>query len=225
MTTMPQIQKSTLQFLADLKLNNDRNWFANNRKRYEEAKSNYETFIQEILNEIVKFDPIFRGLEAKSCIFRINRDTRFSHDKSVYKTNFGAFMVRGGKKNGDKFPGYYFHLEPGSCFVAGGSYIPPAPWLNAIREKIDGNAEALLKIVNSKEFRKYFGQLEGEKLKTAPKGYPKDHPHIELLKMKSYLAEMTISDKVVTSGECFDLVVGAFRAMKPLNDFLTAGDI
>jgi len=221
---MPQINKSTLLFLSDLKNNNDRNWFAENRKRYEDAKSNYETFVQEILNEIVRFDPIFRGLEPKSCMFRINRDTRFSHDKSVYKTNFGAFMVRGGKKNGDKFPGYYFHIEPGSSFVAGGAYIPPAPWLNAIRERIDGDAERLIKIVNDKEFRRYFGGLEGEKLRTAPKGYPRDHPHIELLKMKSYLAEMAIPDKAITSDECFDLVVGAFRAMKPLNDFLTVGD-
>lgn len=221
---MPQIKKSTLLFLSDLKNNNDRNWFAENRKRYEDAKSNYETFVQEIINEIVTFDPIFRGLEPKSCMFRINRDTRFSHDKSVYKTNFGAFMVRGGKKNGDKFPGYYFHIEPGSSFVAGGAYIPPAPWLNAIRERIDGDAERLIKIVNDKAFRKYFGGLEGEKLRTAPKGYPRDHPHIELLKMKSYLAEMTIPDKAITSDECFDLVVGAFRAMKPLNDFLTVGD-
>ncbi|MCU0365625.1 MAG: DUF2461 domain-containing protein [Bacteroidales bacterium] len=221
---MPQIKKSTLLFLSDLKNNNDRNWFAENRKRYEDAKSNYETFVQEILNEIVRFDPIFRGLEPKSCMFRINRDTRFSHDKSVYKTNFGAFMVRGGKKNGDKFPGYYFHIEPGSSFVAGGAYIPPAPWLNAIRERIDGDAERLIKIVNDKEFRRYFGGLEGEKLRTAPKGYPRDHPHIELLKMKSYLAEMTIPDEVITSDECFDLVIGSFRAMKPLNDFLTVGD-
>lgn len=221
---MPQIKKSTLLFLSDLKVNNDRNWFAENRKRYEDAKSNYENFVQEILNEIVRFDPIFRGLESKSCIFRINRDTRFSHDKSVYKTNFGAFMVRGGKKNGDKFPGYYFHIEPGSSFVAGGAYIPPAPWLNAIRERIDGDAERLLKIVNGKDFRRYFSGLEGEKLRTAPKGYPRDHPHIELLKMKSYLAEMAIPDKVITSDECFDLVVGAFRAMKPLNDFLTVGE-
>jgi uncharacterized protein (TIGR02453 family) len=221
---MPQIKKSTLLFLSDLKNNNDRNWFAENRKRYEDAKSNYETFVQEILNEIVRFDPIFRGLEPKSCMFRINRDTRFSHDKSVYKTNFGAFMVRGGKKNGDKFPGYYFHIEPGSSFVAGGAYIPPAPWLNAIRERIDGDAERLIKIVNDKEFRRYFGGLEGEKLRTAPKGYPRDHPHIELLKMKSYLAEMTIPDEVITSDECFDLVIGSFRAMKPLNDFLTIGD-
>ena len=218
---MPQINKSTLTFLSGLKLNNEREWFNNNRSRYEEARKNFEAFVQAVIGEIVKFDPIYKGLEAKSCIFRINRDTRFSHDKSVYKTNFGAFMVRGGKKNGDRFPGYYFHIEPGSSFAAGGAYVPPTPWLNAIREKIEENADELIRVINNKEFKKYFGALDGEKLKTAPKGYPRDHPYIELLKMKSFLAYRSISDRELTSEGCFDLVVSAFRAMKPLHDFLT----
>jgi uncharacterized protein (TIGR02453 family) len=130
-------------------------------------------------------------------------------------------MVRGGKKNGDRFPGYYFHIEPGSSFLAGGAYVPPAPWLNAIREKIDENADGLIRIINNKDFKKYFGGLDGEKLKTAPKGYPRDHPHIELLKMKSFLAYRSITDRELTSEGCFDLAVSAFRAMKPLHDFLT----
>ena len=218
---MPQINKSTLTFLSGLKLNNEREWFNSNRSRYEEARKNFEAFVQAVIGEIVKFDPIYKGLEAKSCIFRINRDTRFSHDKSVYKTNFGAFMVRGGKKNGDRFPGYYFHIEPGSSFAAGGAYVPPTPWLNAIREKIEENADELIRVINNKEFKKYFGTLDGEKLKTAPKGYPRDHPYIELLKMKSFLAYRSISDRELTSEGCFDLVVSAFRAMKPLHDFLT----
>jgi uncharacterized protein (TIGR02453 family) len=218
---MQQINKSTLQFLSNLKLNNNRDWFAKNRKPYDEAKHNFETFVQAVIDEIVKFDPIYKGLEAKSCVFRINRDTRFSHDKSIYKSNFGAFMVRGGKKNGDRFPGYYFHCEPGSSFVAGGAYIPPALWLNAIREKIVENADELIRIANNKEFKKYFSGLEGEKLKTAPKGYPRDHPHIELLKLKSLIVERPISDREIISEGCFDLVISAFRAMKPLHDFLT----
>jgi uncharacterized protein (TIGR02453 family) len=218
---MPQINKSTLEFLSKLKLNNDRVWFANNRKTYDEARQNFEVFVQALIDEIVKFDPIYKGLEAKSCVFRINRDTRFAHDKSVYKTNFGAFMVRGGKKNGDRFPGYYFHIEPGSSFVAGGAYVPPAPWLNAIRQKIDENADELIRIINNKDFKKQFGGLDGEKLKTAPKGYPRDHPHIELLKLKSFLAYRSISDRELASEGCFDLAISAFRAMKPLHDFLT----
>ena len=217
---MLQISKSTLTFLFDLKIHNEREWFSNNRSRYEEARRNFETFIQGILDEIMKFDPIYKGLEAKSCIFRINRDTRFSHDKSVYKTNFGAFMVRGGRKNGDKFPGYYLHIEPGASFVAGGAYIPPSPWLSAIREQISRDGDKLIRIINNSEYKKYFKSLEGESLKVPPRGYTKDHPHIELIKMKSFLAERNYSDAEVLAEDFFDTVTGAFRAMKPLNDFL-----
>lgn len=218
---MLQISKSTLTFLSDLKIHNEREWFSKNRSRYEEARMNFETFIQAILGEITKFEPIFKGLEAKSCIFRINRDTRFSHDKSVYKTNFGAFMVRGGRKNGDKFPGYYLHIEPGASFVAGGAYIPPTPWISAIREQISGDGDRLVRIINTREYKKYFNGLEGESLKVPPRGYSKDHPHIELIKMKSFLAERNYSDSEVLAEDFFDTVTGSFRAMKPLNDFLT----
>lgn len=220
---MPQINKSTLDFLSDLKLNNDRDWFHENRLRYDAAKKNFEDFVQAVIDAVTEFDPILKGLEAKSCIFRINRDIRFSHDKSVYKTNFGAFIVRGGKKNSDRFPGYYFHVDPDGSFVAGGAYIPPAPWLNAIRGKIDETGDRLARIIGHRDFVRYFGQLEGDTVRTTPKGYAKDHPHIELLKHKSFLAEMAIPRRVITSGECFDLVISTFRAMKPLNDFLTIG--
>lgn len=218
---MPQIDKSTLLFLTDLKQHNDREWFNQNRKRYEAAKLNYESFVQEVIHGITTFDPIFRGLEAKSCTFRINRDIRFSADKSIYKTHMGAFIVRGGKKNGDKYTGYYVHVEPGNSFIAGGAHIPPAGWLKAIRENIAERGDELLKIINNKNFKKYFGGIDGEKLRTAPKGFPKDHPHVELLKLKSYIAEKSFTDEEITSGECLDEIVKEFRTMKPFNDFLT----
>jgi uncharacterized protein (TIGR02453 family) len=220
MKNVPRIDQSTILFLHDLSLNNDRIWFADNRNRYEEARGNFETFVQAILDEIMKFDPIYKGLEAKSCIFRINRDTRFSHDKSVYKTNFGAFMVRGGRKNGDKFPGYYLHIEPAASFVAGGAYIPPTPWLSAIREQISRDGDKLVRIINTREYKKYFSSLEGESLKVPPRGYSKDHPNIELIKMKSFLAERNYSDAEVLTEDFFNTVTGAFHAMKPLIDFL-----
>ncbi|MGE5348917.1 MAG: DUF2461 domain-containing protein [Actinomycetota bacterium] len=220
---MITIEQTTIKFLTDLARNNDRAWFAENRQRYESARDNFSSFVQAVLDKIVGFDPIFKGLEAKNCIFRINRDTRFSHDKSVYKTNFGAFMVRGGKKNGDKYPGYYLHIEPGQSFVAGGAYIPPAPWLNTIRENIADSGDLLLKIIDSPEYRKWFSGLEGEKLKVPPRGFAKDHPYIELIKMKSFLAEKSFPDKQVVSPDFFEVVTGAFRAMKPLNDFLVSG--
>lgn len=217
---MIQIQKSVFHFLSDLKNHNNREWFASNRKRYEETKSNFESFVQEIIYQISDFDPIIKGLEAKNCTYRINRDIRFSTDKTIYKTHLGAFIVRGGKKNGDKFAGYYIHVETGNSMIAGDAYMPPMSWLSAIREKIDEQGNNLEKILNNRDFVKYFGEIEGEKLKTAPKGYPKDHPYIELLKLKSFLASSMISDSAVTGENFLKFILDACRAMKPLNDFL-----
>jgi uncharacterized protein (TIGR02453 family) len=217
---MVQLEKSTLEFLNELKDNNYREWFQANQTAYKDAKRNFETFVQELINEIIAFDPELKGLEVKNCVFRINRDVRFTHDKSPYKTNFGAFMVKGGKKNGDKYAGYYFHVEPNGCMIAGGAYIPPSPWLNAIREKISDESEEFLSIINEKEFKKFFGTVTGEKLKTAPKGYSSDHPQIEYLKLKSILATADIDDDKAISSDYFKYVIRGFKAMKPLNDFL-----
>ena len=215
------INRYTLEFLSDLKRHNDRNWFIQNRNRYNEARANFESFVQTLIDEISVFEPILKGLEARSCTYRINRDIRFSNDKSIYKTHLGAFIVRGGKNYGDRFAGYYFHVEVGgNSMIAGGAYMPPKPWLSAIREKIDEQGEKLVRILNHKDFVEYFGEIEGEKLTSAPRGYSKDHPYIELLKLKSFLAVRMISDKDIVSNEVFNLIIGASRAMKPLNDFL-----
>jgi uncharacterized protein (TIGR02453 family) len=129
---MEQIYRSTLEFLSDLKKHNDRDWFQKNRSRYLEAKSNFESFIQAVIDKIAAFDPILKGLEASSCTYRVNRDIRFSNDKTLYKTHMGAFIVRGGKQNGDRYAGHYIHVEPGNnSMIAGGAYMPPAPWLNS----------------------------------------------------------------------------------------------
>jgi uncharacterized protein (TIGR02453 family) len=217
---MIQIEKSSMQFLSDLKKHNEREWFAANRKRYEDARKNFADLIQEVINEITIFNPILKGLEAKSCIYRINRDIRFSNDKSPYKTHFGAFILRGGNKNMHSFAGYYIHLEPGNSMLAGGAYMPPTSWLSVVREKIDEQGNELMKIITHKEFIRYFGELEGEKLKTAPKGYPKDHKYIELLKFKSFLATKLMSDAEVLRKDYFSNIISGCRAMKPLIDFL-----
>ena len=219
---METIKKSTLNFLSDLKKNNNRDWFQNNQSSYKEAKNNFETLIQELINRIVEFEPIMKGLEAKSCIFRINRDIRFTHDKSPYKPNFGAFIVRGGKQNGDKYSGYYAHIEPGQSFIAGGAYMPPSPWLAAIREKIDQEYVLFNKIINKKDFIRYFGLIDGEKLKTPPRGYSSDNPNIELLKFKSYVAMNQVPDKLLLSSDYFEHIISVLKAMKPFNDFLNA---
>ena len=218
---METIKKSSLDFMTSLSYNNDRDWFIKNKPAYLEAKENFESIIQEILNRVTEFDPILKGLEVKNCVYRINRDIRFSNDKSPYKTHFGAFIVRGGKKNADKFAGYYIHVEPGKSIIAGGAYMPPTPWLSAIREKVDSEPEELLKIINSKEFIKYFGKVDGEKLKKAPKGYPSDHPNIELLKLKSFLVVNEVSDELLLSEKYLNHVVNVLKVMKPLNDYLS----
>lgn len=217
---METIKKATLDFLRKIKENNNREWFNKNRKLYDDAKENFQSLVQAVIDEVTSFEPIMKGLEASSCVYRINRDIRFSNDKSPYKAHFGAFIVRGGRKNGDKFAGYYIHIEPGNSIIAGGAYMPPSPWLSAIREKVDEEPEKFLKIIQNKDFIKFFGKLEGEKLKSAPKGYPSDHPHIDLLKYKSYLVVNEIPDKKVLGNDYFTHLIDVARAMKPLNDFL-----
>ncbi len=217
---MEPIKKSTLEFLDNLKRNNNRDWFIKNKGLYLEVKNNFESFAQEIINNLIDIEPIMKGLEVKSCVYRINRDIRFSNDKSPYKTHLGAFIVRGGKQNGDKLAGYYFQIEPGKSILAGGAYMPPSQWLSAIREKIDEEPDELIKILNTKTFIKYFGKIDGEKLKTAPKGYPADHPHIDLLRLKSYLVVNELPDSMVLSDKFFDHIMKVFKAMKPLNDYL-----
>jgi uncharacterized protein (TIGR02453 family) len=218
---MMAIKDSTLRFLVALKMNNNRDWFLLNRSAYTDAKNNFEMFIQEVIDRVIEFDPILKGLEAKSCTYRINRDIRFSNDKSPYKSHFGAFIVRGGKKNGDKFAGYYVHIEPGGSIIAGGAYMPPNEWLAAIREKINDDPETITKILKSKDFIKYFGKLDGEKLKKAPKGYSPDNPQIELLKFKSYLVVNEVKDDFVVKDDYMDHLIKVLKAMKPLNDFLS----
>jgi uncharacterized protein (TIGR02453 family) len=217
---METINKNTLNYLKAIGKNNNRDWFIENKSRYNEARENFESFGQKLINEITVFEPVMKGLEVKSCVYRFNRDIRFSNDKSPYKTHFGAFIVRGGKKNGDKLAGYYFHIEPGKSILAGGAYMPPAPWLSSVREKIDEDPEVLVKILKNKEFIKYFGELTGEKLKKTPKGYPSDHPYADLLKFKSYLVVNEVTDKSVLSADFLNHAVSVFKAMKPLNDFL-----
>ncbi len=210
-----------MDFLADLKDHNDRDWFQKNKKRYDDARQNFEEFVQALIDNLSISEPILKGLEARTCTYRIYRDIRFSNDKTIYKTHMGAFIVKGGKNNGDKYAGYYFHIEPGNnSMIAGGAYIPPTPWLTAIRENIAEKGDQFSRIVSKKEFVDYFGDIEGEKLKTAPKGFPRDHKYIEFLKMKSFLAARTITDREVVGENCFDIVLKGAAIMKPLNDFL-----
>jgi len=218
---MIQIQQSTLQFLSDIKRHNEREWFQANYKRYEDARKNFEVFVQAIIDEITGFEPVLKGLEAKSCTYRINRDIRFSNDKTIYKTNMGAFITKGGKKNGDRLAGYYVHIEPGgNSMLAGGAYMPPMPWLTAIRNKISEDGNSFIKIISNRDFKSFFGSIDGERLKSAPKGFDRDDKYIGYLKMKSFLAAKTFSDRDIIEKNWFDTIIEGARILKPFNDFL-----
>lgn len=213
------IQQSTLQFLKNLKKNNNKDWFDTNRDAYESAKTNFREFIDELITGISKFDPSVKNLEAKHCVFRINRDIRFSTDKTPYKRNMGASISPGGKKAVSA--GYYFHLEPGASFLAGGMWQPEPPLLNAIRQEIDYNTDEFRKILGAKSFKTYFGSLSDEdKLKAVPKGYDKTHPAIELLKHKSFIVVHDVPDKTVLSKDFTKQCSKVFNAIGPLNLFL-----
>ncbi len=215
------ISRHTFQFLKDLKANNDREWFEANRSRYEQTRSEFTQFIDELIKGIAKFDPSISQHKGKDCIFRIYRDVRFSKDKSPYKTNLGAHVTSAASKSEiHSRAGYYIQLSPGDSFLAGGAYLPQGLWLKAIRQEIDYNAGKLKAILKNKNFKQHFGQIEGEKLKKAPRGYPVDHPEIELLKFKSFLAVSRCSDKDVLSGIFLSHCVKVFKALYPFDRFL-----
>jgi uncharacterized protein (TIGR02453 family) len=218
---MTAISKNTLAFLNELKKNNDRDWFMDNKPRYEEAKNEFEQFIDALILEIAKFDPSIAHHRGKDCIFRIYRDVRFSKDKSPYKTHFGAHVTGAAKRSEiHTKAGYYIHIEPGASMLAGGAYLPEGPWLKAIRQEIAFNGVEFRAIMDHPEFKKYFGSMEGEQLKKAPKEFDADHPEIDLLKYKSFLASHNCTDSLVTSKSFVSHATDVFSALHPFDQFL-----
>jgi len=209
-----------LKFLKDLAKNNDRDWFEKNKPKYLEAKASFEDFLEATHKEFLKFDEGLAGLNPRKLGFRIYRDVRFSKDKRPYKTNMGAGFSPGGKLVQE--PGYYVHIQPGNqSFVAGGIYMPSPENLASIRQEIDYNTDKFLKILNNKKFKQYYPALDDfDKLKTAPKGYAKDNPHIDLLRYKSYIVSHSFTDAQVADPKFIKNIADAAKAIKPLNDFL-----
>ena len=209
---------NSLNFLEKLAENNSKEWMDANRDWYQECRHEFITFVEELLKGMQSFEPAVAGLEARKCIFRINRDIRFSNDKRPYKQNFGVAISEGGKHSEN--PSYYFHLQPAQNFIGGGIYMPPGETLKKIRQEVDYNPEELKKIVEQSDFKKTFRAIRGEKLKTAPKGYPKDHPNIEFLKLKSFTVMTDLSDQLVGSEKLTETALKHFKLMKPFNDYL-----
>ena len=210
--------KPTLNFLLALRDNNNKPWFQAHRAEYEVARQAFEDFVDDFIQEFRSIED-FENLSAKDCVFRIYRDVRFSKDKQPYKPNMGASIALGGKHS-LRAP-YYVHVEPaGNSFLGGGVYMPTPDQLAAVRRAIDRNPSGLKAAINNKSFKKHFGTLSGEKLKTPPRGYPADHPDIELLKYKHFITGHNLSDKEVLSPRLMAQTVEAFTAMKPLLDWL-----
>lgn len=216
------IQASTLKFLKDLKKNNNKPWFDVNRKRYEEAKADFANFIQALIDGHSKKDKTIASLKAKDCLFRINRDIRFSKDKSPYKTNFGASINKGGRK-AFSTAGYYFHLEPGQCFIGGGIYQPMPEELKKVRQEIDYNFDAFKKIISARKFKSLYGDLDKSPeflLSRLPKGYEPDNPAGEYLRLKSYIAFVHLNDAELTTKGLLKKSLSAFETLQPMIDFI-----
>lgn len=215
------LKPQTLRFLKGLTKNNNKPWFDAHRADYEAARIDFSNFIQLVIDDLQRSDATLAGLTSKDCLFRMNRDIRFSKDKTPYKNNFGASIKRGGKKS--PFAGYYFHCSPGSSFAGGGLWMPEAADLKKVRQEIDYNWDEFNSILNEKTFKKIFGDLyhgSEVKLSSVPKGYEKENPAIEYLKFKSLFTEMQISDKQLTKGSLHRITVDAFIALQPFLNFI-----
>jgi uncharacterized protein (TIGR02453 family) len=215
------LEPQTLKFLSQLKKNNNKSWFDAHRIQYEAARTDFSNFIQLVIEALQKSDPTLTGLTAKDCLFRINRDIRFSKDKSPYKTNFGAIIKKGGRKS--IYAGYYFHCSPGESFAGGGLWIPEASELKKVRQEIDYNTKEFQKIINDKSFKRIYRDLyqnDDIKLSTVPKGYASTHPAIEYLKLKSFIAETSFKDEELLKSGLHKKTLAAFQALQPLIEFL-----
>jgi uncharacterized protein (TIGR02453 family) len=210
--------EKVLQFLRELSENNDRLWFEANKTRYAESRKKVLFLTDVLINEIRKFDYSIPLLDSKDCMFRIFRDVRFSHDKRPHKTNFGSFIAKGGRKS--ECAGYYFHIEPGQSFLGGGVYMPAAEPLKAIRNYIVKFPHEFLEIINQPEFNQVFPEMYDHRLKTAPKGFPKDHEFIHLLRYKSFTFSVPVSDQDLVNGKFIEKAVEAFRQLQKVNAYL-----
>ena len=216
------LQKSTITFLKNLQKNNVKEWFDANRKAYEEARTDFTKLVGELIKLHGKKDEDIAALEVKDCLFRINRDVRFSKDKSPYKKNFAASLTRGGKKS--MYAGYYLHIEPGNnSFIGGGLWSPEAANLKKVRQEIDYSFDEFSNVIHDKSFAETYGDLHKDTevlLSRPPKGYTDDNKAIEYLKLKSFIALKPLQDDELTDKKLVQNMAEALAALQPLLRFL-----
>ncbi len=213
-----KIEKQTVDFLKQLRENNSREWFQAHKEVYDKANDNVKAFITALIAEMSVFDPhINTDIQASRCLFRIYRDTRFSKDKTPYKTWFAAgISVDGRKLDG---PEYYLHIEPGKNFLAAGYWRPEKTHLDAIRQEIDYNVQGLEEALKAGGWK--LEELSSEdKLKRAPAGYMEDHPHIEILKLKSFILYRSFSDAEITHQQGLQRLAETAQSMYPFKQYI-----
>lgn len=212
------------RFLAELTENNNRAWFVMNKPRYDILRAEFLVLTTQLIADISKFDPAIAGCNPKKALFRINRDMRFSHDKSPYKTHFSAAITASGLKKPSQGggPAYYFHVDAaGKLLIAGGEWMPPPPRLRAIRQQVIDDAAGFSKMRKNKKLVASFGDLQEEgKLTRPPKGFDADSPNIEYVKLKSFIVwtETDISKKLPK--DLHGDVLAGFRDAYPLVQWL-----
>lgn len=209
----------TYDFLKELKSNNNREWFNANKERYQTVKTEVEVFTQQLINAITEIEPDAARLTPTDCTYRIYRDTRFSPDKTPYKTHIGIFICPGGGKKSFR-SGYYIHLEPDNSFIGGGCWCPPAPLLKEIRQSIYDNIEEYLEIINNPEFKELYKEIGSNPLKTAPKGFPKDWEYIDLLKPRDYTVMAPVPDTFMQSPDAVKNIMKYMQVQYPFNSFI-----
>jgi uncharacterized protein (TIGR02453 family) len=210
---MERIPTSTMNFLKALKANNNREWFNANKSTYQAENSNAKAFYEAIMSRLREHDSI-----EKYKFFRIYRDVRFSKDKTPYKPHFAGNFVRATKKLRG---GYYLRIRPGESFLAGGFWEPNKEDLLRIRKEFEMDAGPIRKIIGDKTFIENFGALKGDRLKTAPRGFDKGHPDLDLISMKQFIVTREFSDEQVLAEHFLDEVDTTYRAMRPYFDYMS----
>ncbi len=211
-------KNNILSFLQELAKNNTKEWFDANKPMYINSRESMVVLVNQVIQGVSEFDSSISDQQAKKCLFRIYRDVRFSKNKSPYKTNMGAVIVSGGRKTGKA--GYYIHIEPGASFLGGGVYLPESKILKSIREEVMYGIDEFNNIINDVEFRSFFGDIYGERLKRPPRGFPVDFKDIELLKLKSFALIHPLSDEQILQEEFVDNAHVVFRKMLSFNKFI-----
>jgi uncharacterized protein (TIGR02453 family) len=211
------IPKSSLNFLLQLKSNNNKPWFESNKSNYLKELNHIEIFADALLQELSQTD-VLETASGKKSVYRIYRDIRFSKDKTPFKTFWGGSFTRA---TASRRGGYYFHLEQGNSFFAGGFWGPNATDLKRIRSEFDHDAKSFRNILNSKSFVGTFGTLQGEQLKTTPKGFGIDHEAIDLLRYKQFLIIKRFTDDEVVSPLFLEQALETCKNMRPFFDYMS----